>query len=354
MSAPVFVVGTGRCGSTLLSNLLREHPRILSVSELFSLATDLGGRIAETFPDGALDAGAFWGLVAGVHPRAAMMLRHGVAMDEVLYRPGPYTRFSAETGVPAILQTALPHLVSDADALYAEVERFVAAQPIATVGDHLRSLFGWLAHRFEKETWVERSGGSLRIVARLLAAFPDARFVHLVRDGRDCALSMSRHPGFRMALVSAQLTEILGVDPYASDDRTHEDDLPDALVPLLPERFDADAFRRYDTPPALCGHYWSGECIAGVRALAAVDPSRVLVLRYEDLARAPEVPLARLIAFLGDDLVDEAWIRRAAEIARPPRSTWTDLPATERRWLEAACRPGFEALGDLYGRATFA
>ncbi len=31
-----FVVGTGRCGSTLLSRLLREHRDVLSMSEFFS------------------------------------------------------------------------------------------------------------------------------------------------------------------------------------------------------------------------------------------------------------------------------------------------------------------------------
>ena len=33
MSTPTFVVGTGRCGSTMLSNMLREHPKVLSLSE---------------------------------------------------------------------------------------------------------------------------------------------------------------------------------------------------------------------------------------------------------------------------------------------------------------------------------
>jgi hypothetical protein len=30
-----FVVGTGRCGSTMLSAMLREHPDVLSMSEFF-------------------------------------------------------------------------------------------------------------------------------------------------------------------------------------------------------------------------------------------------------------------------------------------------------------------------------
>ena len=33
MSTPTFIVGTGRCGSTMLSNMLREHPKVLSLSE---------------------------------------------------------------------------------------------------------------------------------------------------------------------------------------------------------------------------------------------------------------------------------------------------------------------------------
>ena len=57
---PVFVVGTGRCGSTLLSQFLAMHPGILSLSELLDFMTDLGGRIAESFPEEEIDGPGLW------------------------------------------------------------------------------------------------------------------------------------------------------------------------------------------------------------------------------------------------------------------------------------------------------
>ena len=48
LAAPVFIVSTGRCGSTMLSNMVNLHPRMLSVSEFFSSLADgafQGGRM---------------------------------------------------------------------------------------------------------------------------------------------------------------------------------------------------------------------------------------------------------------------------------------------------------------------
>lgn len=44
---------------------------------------------------------------------------------------------------------------------------------------HYARLFAWLATRSGRDTWVERSCGSLRLVQRLERAFPDAKFVHV-------------------------------------------------------------------------------------------------------------------------------------------------------------------------------
>ncbi len=347
-TSPVFVVGTGRCGSTMLSDLLRDHAHVLSISEFFSFTTDLGGRIATGFSPDPIDAAAFWCIVAGAHPKQSTMLRHGVAMPEVLYRPNATTRFCAATGVPAILQATLPHLDADADRLFGEVEAFVATLPVAPVSTHYGRLFAWLTARFGKRTWVERSGGSLRVVHRLVEAFPDARFLHLVRDGRACARSMSRHLGFRMALVAMQLAEILGVDPYESDDRTWISDVPDELLPLLPESFDGEAFRKHRVPLPLFGHYWSGEVVQGLRELAVVPRDRVLTMRYEDFLAGPRAAIARVADFLGPQCVDAGWVDRVAVRVREPSPPVADGSDADLRALADACAPGFAALGGLY------
>lgn len=335
---PAFIVGTGRCGSTLLSSFLRDHPAVLSLSELFVFLTDLGGRIDQAFPEGPLSGRAFWRLLSTPHPRQTLMLRHDVMMDEALYRPGPGRRYTRESGVPALLATTLPHLFDAPEEVMDALAPFVQDGPAAPIGVHYRRLFDHLRARWGARLWVERSGGSLRIVPQLRRHFPDARFVHLVRGGPETALSMSRHLGFRMALVSTQLTEVLGVDPFESDDRSDAGDLPDDLARYLPECFDAAAFRGERTAPPLCGHYWSGELRAGLRALEGLGDG-LLTLRYEDVLARPEAALGRLFRFLLPDQPLPDLSACAARIRRP-RSDPAELPPETRRQLERACAPG--------------
>lgn len=343
-SSPVIVVGTGRCGSTLLSQMLRAHPEILSISELFSFVTDLGGLIPQAFGRAPVTGAEFWAVMAGCYPRMNLLLRHGLRMAEVLY---PFeTGRHDPTSVPAVLLTTLPHLSDDPDALFDELGAMLSARPQATMADHYRAMFAALMRRFDRKLWVERSGGTLRIVHRLIEAFPEARFVHLVRDGRNTAISMSRHIGFRMALIGYSLLELLGVDPFDSDDRSEADDLPDDLAALLPENFSAAAFRDYDIAPSLCGHYWSGEIREGLAVLAALPAERCLTLRYEDLLENPAAVIARLGSFIGFAAPDRGWVELAAAMVGRGRSSWRELAAGDRLELTRACAPGFAALAE--------
>ena len=342
---PVFIVGTGRCGSTMLSNMIRDHSGILSVSEFLVSVTDFAGRIAKTFPEGRpVDAHHVWDVLAGFHPRQTVMLRHGVEMDEMLYPLASTSRFTRQTGVPAILYVTLPHLTPDHDTLFDELHDYVMTfQPDLAFRQYVR-VFEWLMARFGKQTWVERSGGSLRAVPRLAKSLPGARFIHIVRDGRDCAISMSKHTGFRMMMACTIMNQVLGYDPYETEERTGVEDLPDQFYHLLPEHFSSQAFANLDAPADLFGHYWSGEMMRGLKALDELSRDRVLTIHFEDILAQPEPCLRRMVEFIDPSLADGGWVRRAAGTIRPARSSWRALPAARQSALTDACAPGFQAL----------
>ncbi|MEM7157472.1 MAG: sulfotransferase [Myxococcota bacterium] len=344
--APLFIVGTGRCGSTLISKLMDAHPRVLSVSELLSFTTDLGSLIPQAFDEGPVDGEHFWSVVSAQVPRSNQLLAHGLRMPEVLY-PFERGRYRMDAGVPAISFGMLPWLSRDPDALFDELEAHMRPRGPASMAEHYRHLFEHLMHQRGHQTWVERSGGSLRIIQRLVDAFPEARFVHLVRDGRNTAISMSRHIGFRMALVGFSLLELLGVDPWESDDRSEVDDLEDDLAALLPETFTAEAFHAYDISPTLCGHYWSGEIRRGVAVLKALPPQRVMTLRYEDLITDSRACMTQLGGVLDVGAVEDSWIEAGLAEIGQGRSQWQQLDPRDQRELDDACAPGFAALAEI-------
>lgn len=339
------MLGTGRCGSTLVSEILRDHPAVLSVSELFAFVTDLGSRIPDVLPDRQVDGATFWSWLATPQPVQSTLLANGLRMGEVIY-PFGRGRFAPES-LPPILQATLPHLdPNDPDALFDALAAEVPGWPVASAADHYQHLFRWLGDRFGRSVWVERSGGGLRVAPRLLAAFPEAKVVHLVRDGRNTALSMAAHIGFRMAFAHAQLVAFLGLDPFRDADRSEEEDLTDELAALLPERFSREAFDAFDLPAVVCGHAWSGEVTLGLEALAGVASDRLWTLRYEDLVGDPMRVIRQLGQFVAGD-APEDWLAAAVARVGRGRSAWEALPLVEAAELNEACQLGFSALDGL-------
>lgn len=347
MNKPVFVVGTGRCGSTMLSNMLREHSHVLSLSEFFAFVIAIN-HLRETLYSGSIDGRKFWEIISAITPEFKFFLKHGAVFSEWLYPyDDPFARFSRATGVPGILLTTLPHLTKDHERLFDLLRQEVSGWPTATMPEHYSRLFGWLAQRFGKRLWVERSGASLAHVGHLSSAFPDARFVHVVRDGRDAALSVQEHLGLRMGMIGMAIAEILGGKPFAPVDPSRIHELPPELRPFVPENFDDDAFRAYRVPLPSCGAFWAQQIIRGLKLLDQIPAESRLTLRYEDFFVDPKGRLDTLAAFLGEDVIDEDWSARSAATVRPPRSTWRDLPEDEARALTEACLPGFEALREM-------
>src|SRR5919108_2531245 len=69
------------------------------------------------------------------------------------------------------------------------LERFRAIDPL-TPGDAIRAFFELYAEREGKARWGDKTPGYVREMHRIESVLPEARFVHLIRDGRDVALSV--------------------------------------------------------------------------------------------------------------------------------------------------------------------
>jgi len=108
--------------------------------------------------------------------------------------------------------------------------------------------------------WVEKTPLNIRQIGWILERFPEARVIHVIRDGRDVVCSLRDHPDRRW--------------------------VDGAWVKELNPRSIEEHARR-----------WVADTGAGMAWRA--DP-RVLEVRYEDLAREPERTLRRVLAFLGE------------------------------------------------------
>lgn len=220
----LFVVGTGRCGSTLLEKILAAHPEVGWVS-------NLPRRLAR---------------VARVLPLA----QHPIEAYDLLAQQ-----------VSPMLVDPCRDLTADDAAPWLE--------------RRLRRFFDSHAQDEARPVFMHKFTGWPR--ARLLAAvFPDARFVHVYRDGRSVAnsyLQVSWWRGYR------------GVPEWSFGDLSEE------------ERREWEATDHSWT--YLAGFEWKRLMGAFEAARAEIGPERWLDLRYEDLVARPKEETAAVLRFVG-------------------------------------------------------
>ncbi len=337
---PVLVLGTGRCGSTLVSEILNEHPRVLSLSEFFSLVGP-----PRLFRSRRLTGERMWELLSRQSRRTRMMLRGRHNTDFLYPIDEPGARFSRDD-VPPIMCATLPLLTEDYEALFDELGAVMREQPKQSPGAHLRYMFGWLSKKFGADVWAERSGASFPFAPILLHEFPEARIVHVYRDGRETAISMSRHYLFRMIAATLKRSKRLGLRPMAMMRRRWLWRNTAPWVEIIASRLVRSEHQSLDTL-ALSDFaaLWNSMIELGDDILAEVPADRVLNLKFEDLQSEPEQHLRRLIRFIDPDLEDEQWIREAAALPRPTPSKFAKLDPAEQAAVTEACRPGLELLG---------
>jgi hypothetical protein len=325
-----FIVGTGRCGSTLLSTMLGRNPELLSLFEYFN---GLDG--SRRFRAEPMSGSEYRDLICEVHPFLHPVLERGYDVPEVTYPlDDPAFRFDRKTGVPWILGVTVPRLSDDPDALYDEIRAFLEHEPGRPPAEHAQALFRWLMNRLARSAWVERSAGALDYLGDLERHFPGARFLHIHRRGEEAALSMREHHAYRLAIVltyqlppdtGRSTAELRSVAP--SDDRMSQ---------LIESRPSAEYF----------GRFWTGQVERGMAAAAKLDRTRFQSVRFEDLVAKPRDVIAEVAEFLQLPDPGGAWLAEAAALVRgTPPSRATQLPRDEAERLREACAPGNALLG---------
>lgn len=137
-----FIVGTGRCGSTLLRLMLDSHPELAIPDETHFI------------------------------PRLARLAGQGANLHQLFEALHGDSRW-ASWGIAA------EQLIARA-----------TAQNAPTFLSLLRAFYECYASRFGKSRYGDKTPPYIYEIPLVRQLFPEARFVHLVRDGRDVALSM--------------------------------------------------------------------------------------------------------------------------------------------------------------------
>lgn len=393
MRTVTFIVSVGRSGSTALSRILNRHPDILSISELTQC-------LRLCAPLGPVTGAEFWRTLAEPNLLHDAVIRSGVDVPEFAYLRLPGTRYSADLGgIPALALMTLPHLDDDPDRMLDLLAAEVPSWPRRPARDHYRQLFNRLASHYGGVAAVERSGNSLDSIPWMHACFPEARFVHLHRDGPDTAMSMRAHPLFRqiwllrdtlhryprvaevidwllaslprervdhlcgfadaaapravqatgmqMSNLIREAAAALGFDsPEKLPDRFRSL-IPEDLVPLLSPEFDPALLMERDMDMGEFGALWSEAIVRGLRHLAALPEGRTGSLSYEDLLAEPREHLTALADFIGVE-PREDWLRTGIGMLDPSRRGAAHrLPPAEFAALDRACEPGRTALAGI-------
>lgn len=305
------IISNGRCGSTLLSDLIAEQPETLSVQEFFmSVAPWARSTDVTSGP-------AYWDLLSSPKPELSTLFRIGLPPKELRYPSGG--RWTGNlTELPRILAITLSKISADPDALFDELAARVPSFPSQPVTAHHEMFLDVLAALTGKRRWVERSGGSSHVAPHLLRAFPNAKVVYLTRDQEATARSMSKHPSFQLIQLRVEFLGRCGLDPFRV---RPGQPVPEDLAPYLPDRLTADVLHERGTDLrrylGLCA-FLSNQA---EQALADTTPEHLLRMRYEELVADPVEELGRLGRFL--EFADwAAWAQRmATRVVTPSRPT---------------------------------
>lgn len=214
-----FIIGTGRCGTSMLAQMLNSHSKVCVPIELQILFenSNNGARLYEIFRK----------------------------KENVDFGPEDFINlFEART----------PHKLHE----YFDYRSFFEKQqyPISSLKNLANSLFCEIAESKHKEIFIEQTPWQGQRIDLLNELFPEAKYIHMIRDGRDVAISFAKSPWWH-------------------------NDIGQNL-----ERWHTEVKKITDLSNQI------------------LKPNQILQVRYEDFVEQPEIGLRRVCDFLGIEFED--------------------------------------------------
>jgi hypothetical protein len=221
------------------------------------------------------------------------------------------------------------------------VRRYLGLADAQDAARVIGETYGGAMRYSEAAHWGDSSNKLSWLIPDLGAAFPKARFIHLVRDGRKVASSYFHKLGAEC--YDDRSTQIL---------QAHYDQTAPAPPPEkkywwpLPRQGSADAapFRSFSQFERICWH-WAEINREILKELSQLPAERTLFVRLEELRASPS-EVRSLYGFLDLPYRNEAY----GVFARPH-----NVNRPEDRLLDASQRAQFDAIaGDMQARLGYA
>ena len=287
-----FIVGTGRCGSTLLHEILAKHEEV----SFFTNFEDNHKKLV--FPGN-------WG--------GALYRKNHLALTKAGRK-----RFAPTEAYQLIARNVSP--------IYVRPYRDLTADDLTPwMKERFYNFFHQHYKKYGKPAFIHKYTGWSRI-GFFSDIFPEAKFIHIVRDGRAVAsswLQMRWWGGYE------------GIDnwlwgPLSDADREEWDDSGNSFV-------------------TLAGLSWRMLMDSYDHSSSALEEDRYLMIRYEDFLKSPVEQMERVLKFSGlewtksfESQFNRFDIRKSRQRAFEKDLTSGQLKALEKCLSEKLNKYGYE------------
>jgi len=207
--APVFITGSQRSGTTLLRLIINAHSQVAIPEE-----------------------GTFWMPLLRAH-------RHDYDRPLKQTVLGKYLEYIAKNDQFRTWCLPIDRVLED-----------LAGRERVKLADLMEAFYATYARLQQKAYWGDKTPSFFRKIDHLARIFPNARFIHVVRDGRDVFLSMRRLEPSRKNVAVAALE-------------------------------------------------WQYKLEKARKSLLSLRAGRTLEIRFEDVLRHPETTLTEICRFIG-------------------------------------------------------